>query len=69
LEQILAAMDAAVGKVPTIVVQHYFPDSSKPFFQKGTTGWELHPEVKSRPHDLLVEKSLAGSFTGKLLEE
>lgn len=69
LEQILAAMDAAAGKVQTIVVQHYFPDSSKPFFQKGTPGWELHPEVKSRPHDLLVEKSLPGSFTGTLLEE
>ena len=68
LEQILAAMDAAAGKVPTIVVQHYFPDPGKPLFQKGTPGWELHPEVKSRPHDLLVEKSLPGSFTGTPLE-
>ena len=69
LEQILAAMDAAAGKVPTIVVQHHFPDPDKPFFQKGTSGWELHPEIKSRPHDLLVEKTLPGSFTGTPLED
>jgi nicotinamidase-related amidase len=69
LEQILAAMDAAAGKAPTVVVQHCFPDPAKPFFQKGSPGWELHPEVKSRPHDLLVEKTLPGSFTGTLLEE
>ena len=36
LEQILAAMDAATGRIPTIVVQHHFPDPDKPFFQKGT---------------------------------
>jgi nicotinamidase-related amidase len=69
LEQILTAMDAAAGKVPTIVVQHHVPDPKKPFFQKGTSGWELHPEVKSRPHDLLVEKTLPGSFTGTPLED
>lgn len=68
LEQILAAMDSAAGKVPTVVVQHHFEDPSKPFFQKGTTGWELHPEVKSRPHDLLIEKTLPGSFTNTQLE-
>lgn len=69
LEQILAAMDAATGKVPIIVIQHYFADPDKPFFPKGTHGWELHPEIKSRPHDLLIEKTLPGSFTGTSLEE
>ncbi|MFK7778833.1 MAG: cysteine hydrolase family protein [Gimesia sp.] len=68
LEQILAAMDAAAGRVPVIVVQHHFTDPEKPFFQKGTPGWELHAEVVSRPHDLLVEKTLPGSFTGTELE-
>lgn len=57
------------GKVPTIVVQHHFDDPHKPFFQKGTSGWELHPEVKSRPHDVLIEKTLPGSFTNTLLEQ
>jgi len=69
LEQILAAMDAAAGKVPVIVVQHHFPDPDKPSFQKGTPGWELHPEIQSRPHDLLIEKTLPGSFTGTPLED
>lgn len=69
LEQILAAMDAAAGRVPIVVVQHHFPDPEKPFFQKGTPGWELHPEIKARPHDLLIEKTLPGSFTGTPLEQ
>lgn len=68
LEQILKAMDAAADRVPVIVVQHHFSDPDKPFFQKGTAGWELHPEVAARPHDLLVEKTLPGSFTGTNLE-
>lgn len=69
LERILAAMDAAAGRVPTVVVQHHFPDPEKPFFQKGSPTWELHPEVASRPHDHLIEKTLPGSFTGTDLEE
>jgi nicotinamidase-related amidase len=69
LEQILGAMDAAAGKVPTIVVQHHFPQADMPFFQKGTAGWELHDEIKSRPHDLLIEKTMPGSFTGTPLED
>lgn len=69
LEKILEVMDAAGGKVPTVVVQHHFPDPDKPFFQKGTPAWELHPEVADRPRDLLVEKTLPGSFTGTPLEE
>ena len=69
LAQILTAMDAAAGKVPTVVVQHYSPDPQLPFFQKGTSGWELLPEVESRPRDLLVEKTLPGSFTSTPLED
>ena len=68
LEQILAAMDAASGKIPTIVIQHHFPDPEMQLFQKGTPSWELHPEINSRPRELLVEKSLPGSFTGTPLE-
>ena len=69
LEQILKAMDAAAGKVPTVVIQHHFPQPEMPFFQKGTPGWELHAEIKDRPHDLLVEKTMPGSFTGTQLED
>lgn len=68
LGQILRVMDGAAGRVPTVVVQHHFPQADKPFFQKGTPGWELHPEVAGRPRELLVEKTLPGSFTGTPLE-
>ncbi len=68
LDQILRVMDAAQGRVPIIVVQHHFPQPDRPFFQKGTPGWELHPEVAARPHDLRIEKTLPGSFTNTPLE-
>lgn len=68
LEQILRVMDAAAGKLPTVVVQHHFATNDKPFFIRGTQGWELHDEVKARPHDALVEKTMPGSFTGTNLE-
>lgn len=68
LEQILGAMDAAEGRVPTIVIQHHSPQPDKPFFQKGTPGWELHPEIAARPCDRLIEKTLPGSFTDTPLE-
>jgi nicotinamidase-related amidase len=68
LERITAAMDAAAGRIPTVVVQHHFSTPDKPFFQKGTPGWELHPEIAARPRDLLVEKTLPGSFTNTPLE-
>ncbi len=69
LDQILRAMDAAAGRMPTIVVQHTFTDPDKPFFRPGSPGWDLHPQVAARPRDLLIEKSLPGSFTGTSLEE
>ncbi|MFO0812383.1 MAG: cysteine hydrolase family protein [Gemmatales bacterium] len=68
LEQILGVMDAAAKKIPTVVIQHHFTDPKLPMFQKGTKGWEQHPEVAKRPRDLLVEKTLPGSFTNTPLE-
>jgi nicotinamidase-related amidase len=70
LERILGAMDAARAKgVPTVVVQHGFPESAnQPFFLKGSHGWALHDEVKRRPSDHHVQKELPGSFTGTDLE-
>ncbi|MFO0888571.1 MAG: cysteine hydrolase family protein [Isosphaeraceae bacterium] len=67
LERILAVMDAAAGKVPTVVIQHH--SDNLPIFRKGSTEWELHPEVATRPRDLLIQKTLPGSFTGTPLEE
>lgn len=69
LGRILRAMDEARGAgVPTVVVQHAFPQPDAPFFRRGTPGWELHPEVASRPREHHVEKALPGSFTGTDLE-
>lgn len=69
LESIGRAMDAASAHgVPVIVVQHTVTAPSRPVFQRGTPEWALHPEVEKRPSDLLVEKTLPGSFTGTNLE-
>ena len=68
LERILRVMDAATGRVPVAVIQHSFAQPDKPFFQKGSPGWELHPEVAARPRGVLIEKNLPGSFTGTGLE-
>jgi nicotinamidase-related amidase len=69
LETILRVMDASAGRVPTVVIQHHFSQPDKPFFQRGSDGWQLHPEVAKRPRDLHVEKTLPGSFTGTPLED
>lgn len=69
LERICAAMDAASAKgMPVIVVQHTVTAPDRPVFQRGSHEWALHPEVEKRPYDLLVEKTLPGSFTGTSLE-
>ncbi len=67
LDRILEVMDAAAGRIPTVVVQHHSTDM--PIFRRGSKEWELHPEVARRPRDLLVEKTLPGSFTNTPLEE
>jgi nicotinamidase-related amidase len=69
LENIERVMDAARGAgVPIVVIQHTFTQPEKPFFQRGTPGWQLRPEVESRPRDHWIEKHLPGSFTGTDLE-
>jgi len=69
LTNILRVMDTATAhSIPLVVIRHTFPQSDKPFFKRGTPQWELHPEVQARPHDLLVEKILPGSFSGTMLE-
>jgi nicotinamidase-related amidase len=69
LDNILRVMDAAVAHdIPVVVVQHTTSQPGKPFFKRGTPQWELLPEVRMRPHSLLIEKNLPGSFTGTELE-
>jgi len=66
--RILEVMDgAARAGIPVIVVQHSNPAGAGAF-AKGSAGWQLHPEIAKRKYDLLVEKTLPGSFTGTPLE-
>ncbi len=69
LSRVLEAMDAAhaVG-VPVVTIQHTAPQPDSAVFRRGSDGWELHPEVARRAHDLLMSKSMPGSFTGTELE-
>ncbi len=67
-EKILEAMDAAhKNQVSVVVIQHTM--SEGPIFRKGTPEWELHPEIANRPRDLLLEKTMPGSFTHTTLED
>jgi nicotinamidase-related amidase len=69
LDNVLKAIDVATQQgFPVVVIQHsaYTPVDS--LFRKGSSEWELHPDIAQRPHDLLVEKHLPGSFTNTNLE-
>lgn len=67
MANILMAMDHAVAEgIPIVVIQH--GSSSMGAFQKGSAEWQLHPEVARRKRDVLIEKTLPGSFTGTDLE-
>src|SRR6516164_10589628 len=66
LERILKVKDAATGSIPRVVVQHHA--EGRPIFRKGSKEWELHAEVATRRRDLVIEKSLPGSFTNTPLE-
>ena len=69
LANVLSALDAARAHgVPVVAIQHASPQPDAPVFRKGSKEWELHPEVAARPHDVLIHKSLPGSFTGTELE-
>lgn len=61
---ILQAMDAAnVSGIPVVVIQHSNRAPDAKTFRPGTEEWDLHPEVRRRPHNLQIEKTLPGSFT------
>ena len=69
-ENILKAMDAAKERgIPVVVIQHRAIKEDSPVFRFQSPEWELHPEIASRPRDVLIEKTLPGSFTGTELEQ
>ena len=70
LANITKAMDRAhAAGVPVAVIRHTNPGPDAPAFREGSHGWELHDEVKKRPADIVIEKTLPGSFTGTVLPE
>ena len=63
------AMDAAQhAGIPVVIVQNTSPQGS-PVFSKGTSGWELHTVVTTRPHSHYIEKSMPSAFVGTDLTE
>jgi nicotinamidase-related amidase len=70
MQNILRSMDAAVSaRIPVVVIQHASPQPDAASFRRGSEGWALHPDVAARPRDVLIPKSLPGSFTGTELED
>jgi nicotinamidase-related amidase len=69
LDKILKAMDwAHEGRVPVIVIRHTSTPPEATTFRKDTHGWELHDEIKRRHADVIIDKTLPGSFTGTTLD-
>jgi nicotinamidase-related amidase len=69
LANVLSALDAARDHgMPVVTIQHASPQPDAAVFRKGSKEWELHADVAARPHDVLIHKSLPGSFTGTELE-
>jgi nicotinamidase-related amidase len=70
LLNILKAMDWAHSThLPTALIQHTNVAPGAATFRKGMDGWELHPQIKRRHADILIEKHLPGSFTGTGLKD
>jgi nicotinamidase-related amidase/RimJ/RimL family protein N-acetyltransferase len=68
-EKIQMAMDHAhAARIPVVVIQHTNPAPEAATFKKGTDGWELHDEIKRRHADIIIEKTLPGSFTATMLD-
>jgi nicotinamidase-related amidase len=70
LGNILKAMNHAdeVG-IQVAVIQHTADSPDSPTFRKGSDEWRLNSEVEKRKRDILIEKTLPGSFTGTNLEK
>lgn len=68
LNNILKAMDfASENKIPIVNVQHTNPPESSTF-AKDSFEWQIHPEVASRPYDILIEKNYPDSFADTELQ-
>ena len=69
LGNIVRAMDAArAAAIPIAVIQHTAPQPDSTVFRRGSREWELLSEIADRDRDVLIQKTLPGSFTGTNLE-
>ncbi len=69
-EHVLRAVDLARAKgIPVVTIQHTSARPGGKTFVRDSSGWQIHPEIVHRGWDLLVEKTLPGSFTGTALEQ
>jgi nicotinamidase-related amidase len=70
LTRIGEAMDAASAQgLPVVLVRHTEPDPAGGLFVAGTPAWQVTAAVAQRPHDVVIDKQLPGSFTGTGLAE
>ena len=49
-------------------MRHTESDPDGGIFVSGSDNWQLHESVSSRPHAVVIDKQLPGSFTGTELE-
>jgi nicotinamidase-related amidase len=69
LANIGRAIDAAARHdVPVVLIQNIAPATS-PLFARGSAGAALHDVVTSRPHAVVIEKSLPSAFAATGLAE
>jgi nicotinamidase-related amidase len=69
LRNISAAIDAAnTAGVKVVLVRHTETDPDGGIFIADSSNWQLHDSVASRPHDVIIDKQLPGSFTGTELQ-
>lgn len=69
LQLIGDAMDAASAAGRPVVVVRHVGEPGGGTFQQDSPTWAVRPEVADRPHDLMIDKRLPGSFTGTGLQE
>ena len=67
LARIGEAMDAAARNGDAVVVIRQ--NGPGDLFATGSPTWAVRPEVLGRPHDILIDKTLPGAFTGTVLEQ
>ena len=69
LGNIVKAMDTARDfNIPVVVIQHRALKGDSPVFRFKSPEWELHPEIAGRPRNILIDKTMPGSFTGTELD-